>query len=71
MMMAAANPAMMVSYDPLEVALSVIIAVSASYPGIEGSHISSAHNMKRPGCGEDSNDQRSHDCWPIERYRDR
>jgi NO-binding membrane sensor protein with MHYT domain/nitrogen-specific signal transduction histidine kinase len=35
MMMAAANPAMMVSYDPLEVALSVIIAVSASYPALD------------------------------------
>jgi signal transduction histidine kinase len=35
MMMAAANPAMMVSYDPLEVALSVIIAVSASYAALD------------------------------------
>ena len=34
-MMAAANPAMMVSYDPLEVALSVIIAVSASYAALD------------------------------------
>jgi NO-binding membrane sensor protein with MHYT domain/nitrogen-specific signal transduction histidine kinase len=35
MMMAAANPEMMVSYDPLEVALSVIIAVSASYAALD------------------------------------
>src|SRR3984957_12713408 len=35
MMMAAANPAIMVSYDPLEVALSVIIAVSASYAALD------------------------------------
>src|ERR1700685_281235 len=35
MMMAAANPAMMVSYDPLDVALSVIIAVSASYAALD------------------------------------
>ena len=33
--MTAANPAMMVSYDPLEVALSVIIAVSASYAALD------------------------------------
>jgi signal transduction histidine kinase len=35
MMMAAANPAMMVSYDSLDVALSVIIAVSASYAALD------------------------------------
>src|SRR6202034_2046716 len=35
MMMMAANPAMMVSYDPLDVALSVIIAVSASYAALD------------------------------------
>ena len=34
-MMAAANPAMMASYDPLEVALSVIIAISASYAALD------------------------------------
>ena len=34
-MMASATPAMMVSYDPLRVALSVIIAVSTSYAALE------------------------------------
>ena len=34
-MMAAANPAMMASHAPLEVALSVIIAISASYAALD------------------------------------
>ena len=33
--MTAVNTAMIVSYDPLEVALSVIIAVSASYAALD------------------------------------